>query len=102
MRTFEFYTLQALENGARECARNGSEWRILRFNGFTFKCHGKWAQIMQTPDGLRDSGLMDHKTVKAFAGEIVTFIERNTKGGQNDKIQRSQKLDTMERFIVDK
>lgn len=77
MKTIEVYTLQALESAAKGCAKNGKEWQVLRFNGFAFKCFGKWAQIMYTPCGLRDSGTMGHKTIKAFVSEIVGFVDRN-------------------------
>ena len=76
METLEFYTLQALKNGARETCKT-QKWFVLRFNGFAFKVFGKWSQIMQAPNGARQSGIMGHKTQKAFLSEIVDFIESN-------------------------
>jgi hypothetical protein len=76
MQEITVYTLQALELQLKACAKNNKQWFVFRYNGFAFKCFGKWAQIMQSPGGLRASGVMGHKTQKGFVAEILNFINQ--------------------------
>lgn len=73
METINVYTLQAVESAIRERAKSG-QWYVLKFNGYTFKIYGRWAQIKQTPDGLRDSGSDGHKSARALCAELFAFM----------------------------
>lgn len=77
MENVTVYTTQAVELTIRERAKT-ARWYVLRFNGFSFKIDGRWAQIMETPTGLRDSGVMGHKSARSLAGEVLNFIEVNS------------------------
>lgn len=76
MRSIEVYTLQAVEAALKTQAKM-PEWYVLRFSGFVFKIYGKWAQLMQTPTGLRDSGSSAHKSARSLVSEILGFISAN-------------------------
>ena len=54
---------------------------IVYCEGFTFKVFDNWAQIMQTPSGLRESGMSGHKSRKALVAELVAFIDREVVHG---------------------
>lgn len=54
------------------------QWVIVRCENCTFKIFENWAQIMQTPSGLRESGRSGHKSRKALVAELVAFINQNT------------------------
>ena len=73
METFTVYTEQAVEAAVRERAKSG-KWYVLHFNGYTFKIYGRWAQIKQSPDGLRDSGFDGHKSARALCAELSAFM----------------------------
>ncbi len=77
METLTVYTTQAVERMIREHAKTG-RWYVLRFNGFSFKIYGRWAQVMETPDGLRDSGAMGHTSARALSAEVLNFIETHS------------------------
>jgi hypothetical protein len=77
MENVTVYTTQAVEQTIRGRAKAG-QWYVLRFNGFTFKIYGRWAQVMETPTGLRDSGVMGHKSARALSAEVLHFIEANS------------------------
>jgi hypothetical protein len=72
------YSEQDLERAIRDCSKI-REWHVIRFNGYSFKVYGKWAQIMENPQGLRASGDMGHKTQKALIAEIQRFIYASQK-----------------------
>lgn len=66
-------TLDDVKKVIKANAKNG-KWYVLRFNGYTFKIYQLWAQIMQTPEGLRGSGAMGQTTQRAFFNEICQFM----------------------------
>lgn len=78
-----FYVTRAAMPGiVRANARAG--WYVLQVSGCTFKIFGLWAQVMETPDGQRASGVSGHKSQKAFITELAGFIGRHgsqTQGG---------------------
>ena len=78
MQHLEVYTEQALENQIRERAK-ANEWYVITFRGFAFKIYNRWAQVKQSPEGLRDSGQMGHRSAKSLINEIVLFIRQQEK-----------------------
>ena len=77
MENVTVYTTQAVEQMIQEHAKT-VRWYVLRFNGFTFKIFGRWAQVMETPNGLRDSGVMGHKSARALSAEVLKSIETHS------------------------
>jgi hypothetical protein len=77
MENLTVYTPQAIETTVKLRAKTGT-WYVLRFNGFVFKIYGRWAQIMETPTGLRDSGMMGHRSARELSAEILNFIETHS------------------------
>lgn len=78
MQQLEVYTEQALENQIQERARS-DQWYVITFRGFAFKVYNRWAQIKQTPAGLRDSGRLGHRSAKSLVNELLLFIRQNEK-----------------------
>ncbi len=68
-------TIETNRAGLAKLPKN--QWVIVYCEGFTFKVFDNWAQIMQTPNGLRESGMSGHKSRKAFVAELVAFINLN-------------------------
>lgn len=77
MENITVYTPQAIETIVKLRAKTG-KWYVLRFNGFVFKIYGRWAQIMETPTGLRDGGMMGHRSSRELIAEIINFIETHS------------------------
>lgn len=75
MQHLEVYTEQALENVIRE--RAAGDWYVVTFRGFAFKIYRRWAQVKQTPAGLRDSGQLGHRSARSLINEILLFIRQN-------------------------
>lgn len=78
MQNLEVYTEQALETQIRDRAKS-NEWYVITFRGFAFKIYNRWAQVKQTPEGMRDSGQMGHRSAKSLIDEIVLFIRQHEK-----------------------
>ena len=78
MQHLEVYTEQALEIQLQERARS-NEWYVITFRGFAFKIYNRWAQVKQSPGGLRDNGQMGHRSAKSLINEILLFIRQQEK-----------------------
>ena len=76
METIEVYTEQALHQQLKYRSKL-NKWYILKFRGYSFKIYNLWPQIMQSPAGIRDSGLMDGKTQKSLISQVQKFIDNN-------------------------